>query len=160
MLITVADLSLNDDPVLYNDLESMAELVGETRTHMRLDRMTDFYLDTEGKQITRKYTSILDVLAAVGGFYGTVLGILCTAMSVVFSQTTEGKILQSSMNIGISDKKNKSKGNHTKVERNIKYSQQISESEFTSCQNSKDETKKSISISERSSSMAYTKSKR
>ena len=141
MLITVTDLSLNDDPVLYNDLETMAELVGEARTHMRLYRMIDFYLDTEGKQITRKYASILDVLAAVGGFYGTVLGIFSTAMSVIFSQTTEGKILQSSMNIGKSDKENKSKGNHTKVERNIKYAQQISESEFTSCQNSKYKTK-------------------
>ena len=141
VLISVAELSLNDDPLLYNDLETMADLVGESRTHMRLYRMTDFYLGTEGKQITRKYDSILDVLAAIGGFYGTILGIFSTAMSVIFSQTTEGNILQSSMNIEKSDKKNKRKGNHSKVGQTTKNVQQNSESEFTSGQNLKDKSK-------------------
>jgi hypothetical protein len=141
VLITLTDLSLNDDPLLYNNFDTMADYVGESRTHMHVYHLTDLYLDTGGKQVTRKYASFLDVLAAIGGFYGTILGIFSTAMSVIFSQTTQGKILHSSMNIGKSDKKNKSKGNHTKVEQTTKYAQKRSESEFTRGQNSKDQSK-------------------
>ena len=141
VLITATELSLNLDPLLYNELETMADYVGESRTHMRLYQLTDLYLDTEGKLVTRKYASILDVLAAIGGFYGTILGIFSTAISVIFSQTTEGKILQSSMNIGKSDKNSKSKGNHTKVVRTSKNAPQNSESKITSGQNSKDQSK-------------------
>ena len=142
LLITVDYSSHNDDPDLYSGYDTMADYLGESRTHMRVYQLTDLYLDSEGKQITRKYASILDVLSAIGGFYGTVLGIFTKAMSVIFSQKTEGKILQSSMNIGKLDKKSKRKGNHTKVERNTKNAQQSSESDFTRGLNLKDKSKK------------------
>ena len=62
------------------------------------------------------------------------------AMPLMFRQTTEGKILQGSMNIEIMKKK-KSKGKLYKVYKIAKTPQQISEAKIATGQNSIDDSK-------------------
>ena len=76
------------------------------------------------------------MLADIGGLYGPVVDMFGAAMPLMFRQTTEGKILQGSMNIEIMKKKNDSKGNHTKVVRTSKTPQLSSEAKIATGQNS------------------------
>ena len=60
------------------------------------------------------------MLADIGGLYGPVVDMFGAAMPLMFRQTTEGKILQGSMNIEIMKKKNDSKGKLYKVDKSLK----------------------------------------
>lgn len=107
VLLEVTSTQVKADPVTYNAFSTITDLIGEDRSHMHLYQVIEYNVVVDGKLVTRRYSGVLDVLAEIGGFYGTIVGILGMVVTHIFSQTTERSILQGTMNIEKSKKTSK-----------------------------------------------------